>query len=74
MGGVVRRYLDLLIILLIPITRSFLMCGISACVDGTEDASFHCLKSGRVASETLPTVTKNTANFLYETRRQDNND
>ena len=39
------------------ITRSFLMCGISACVDGTEDASIHCLKSGGVASEALPTIT-----------------
>ena len=44
------------------------MCGISACVDGT---SIHCLKSGGVASETLPTITENTATLLSEVQRQD---
>ena len=47
------------------------MCGISACVDGTEDASTHCLKSGGLASEALPTVTENTATLLSEAQRQD---
>ena len=50
------------------------MCGISACVDGTEDASIHCPKSGGVASEALPTITKNTATLLSETQRQDDDD
>ena len=57
------------------ITRSFLMCGISACVDGTEDASNHCLKSGGVAaSKALPTITENAATFLSEAQRQDDDD
>ena len=47
------------------------MCGISACVDGTEDASIHCLKSGGVASEALPTITENIATILSEAQRQD---
>ena len=47
------------------------MCGISACVDGTEDASIHCLKSGGVASEALPMITENTANNHSEAQRQD---
>ena len=47
------------------------MYGISACVDGTEDASIHCLKSGGVASEALPTITENTATLLSEAQRQD---
>ena len=47
------------------------MCGISACVDGTEDASIHCLKSGEVASEALPTITENTASLHSEAQRQD---
>ena len=47
------------------------MCGISACVDGTEDVSIHCLKSGGVASEALPTITENTATLLSEAQRQD---
>ena len=50
------------------------MCGIWACVDGAEDTSIYCLKSGGVASEALPTITKNTATLLSETQRQDNND
>ena len=49
------------------------MCGISACVDGTKDASIHCLKSGGVASEALPTITENTPTLLSEAQRQDNN-
>ena len=53
------------------ITRSFLVCGISACVDGTEDASIHCLKSGGVVSKVLPTITENTATLLSEAQRQD---
>ena len=48
------------------------MCGISACGDGTEDASIYCLKSGGIANEALPTITKNTATLLSETQRQDN--
>ena len=47
------------------------MCGIFACVDGTEDASIHCLKSGGVASEALPTITENTATLVSEAQRQD---
>ena len=47
------------------------MCGISACVDNTEGASIHCLKSGGVASEALPTITENTATLLSEAQRQD---
>ena len=47
------------------------MCGISACVNGTEDDSIHCLKSGRVASEALPTIINNTAILLSESQRQD---
>ena len=50
------------------------MCGISACVNGTEDASIHCLKSGGVASEVLPTITENTATLLSETQRQGDDD
>ena len=57
------------------------MCGISTCVDGTidiydgtEDASIHCLKSGGVVSEALPTITENTATLLSEARRQDDDD
>ena len=50
------------------------MCGISACVDGTEDATIHCLKSGVVTSEALPTITENTATLLFEAQRQDDND
>ena len=50
------------------------MCGISACVDGTEDASIRCLKSGGVASEALSTITENTASLLSETQRQDDDD
>ena len=50
------------------------MCGISACVDGTEDASIHCLKSGGVASKALPTITENTATLLSEAQRQDDDD
>ena len=46
------------------ITSLFLVCGISACVNGTEDASIHCLKSGGVASEVLPTINENTATLL----------
>ena len=46
------------------------MCGISACVDGTEDANIHCLKSGGVASDVLPTITENTATLLSEAQRQ----
>ena len=56
------------------ITRLFLVCGISACVDGTEDASIHWLKSGGVASEALPTITENTATLLSEAQRQDEDD
>ena len=48
------------------------MCRISACVDGTEDASIYCIKSGGVASESLPTITENTAALLSEAQRQDN--
>ena len=47
------------------------MCGISACVNGTEDASIHCLKSGGVASEALPTIIDNTATVRSESQRQD---
>ena len=47
------------------------MCGISACVDGTEDASIYCLKSGGVANKALPTITENTATLLSEAQRQD---
>ena len=50
------------------------MCGISACADGTEDASIHCLMSGGVASEVLPTITENTAILLSEAQRQDDDD
>ena len=63
---------SLVIILLYNYTRSFLVCGISACVDGTEHASIHCLKSGGAASEALPTITENTATLLSEAQRQDN--
>ena len=56
------------------ITRSFLVCRIFACVDGADDASFHCLKSGGVASEALRTITENTATFLSEAQRQDDDD
>ena len=56
------------------ITRSFLVCGISACVDGTEDANIHCLKSGGVASEALPMITENTATLLSEAERQDDDE
>ena len=54
--------------------RSFLVCGISACVEGAEDASIHWLKSGGVGSEALPTITENTATLLFEAQRQDDND
>ena len=47
------------------------MCGIFACVNGTEDASIYCLKSGGVASEALPTIIDNTAILLSESQRQD---
>ena len=50
------------------------MCGVSTCVDGTEDTSIHCLKSGGVASETLPTITENTATLHSEGQRQDDDD
>ena len=50
-----------------------MVCGISAYVDGTEDASIHCLKSGGVGSEALPTIIENTATFLFEAQRQDDN-
>ena len=50
------------------------MCGKSACVDGGEDASIHCLKSGVVASETLPTITENTTTLHSEAQRQDDDD
>ena len=50
------------------------MYGTSACVDGTEDASIHCLKSGGVASEALPTITENTASLVSEAQRQDDDD
>ena len=50
------------------------MCGISACLDGTEDASIHCLKSGGVVRETLPTITENTATLHSEAQRQDDDD
>ena len=57
------------------------MCGISACVDGTidiydgtEDVNIHCLKSGGVVSEALPTITENTATLLSEAQRQDDRD
>ena len=56
------------------LTRSLLMYGISACVYGTEDASIHCLKSGGLASEALPTITENTATLLSEVQRQDDDD
>ena len=41
---------------------------------GTEDASIHCLKSGGLASEALPTITKNTATLLSAAQRQDDDD
>ena len=44
------------------------MCGISSCVDDTEDASIHCLKSGGVGSEA--TITENTATLLSEAQIQ----
>ena len=47
------------------------MCHESICVDGTEDASIYCLKSGGVANEVLPTITENTATLLSEAQRQD---
>ena len=50
------------------------MCGILACVDDTGDSSIHCLKSGGVVSEALPTITENTATLLSEAHRQDNDD
>ena len=50
------------------------MCGIFACVNGAEDASIHCLKSVGVTSEVLPMITKNTATFLSEAQRQDDDD
>ena len=50
------------------------MCGISACVDGIEDASIYCLKSGGVVSEALPTITENTATLLSKSQRQDDDD
>ena len=50
------------------------MRGISACVDGTEDTSIHCLMSGGVASDVLPTINKNTATLLSEAQRQDDTD
>ena len=50
------------------------MCGISACVDDIEDASIHCLKSGGIANEVLPTITENTTTLLSEAQRQDNDD
>ena len=50
------------------------MCGISACINDTEDASIHCLKSGGVASEALLTITENTAILLSEAQRQDDDD
>ena len=56
------------------LTHSFLICGISACVDDIEDASIHCLKSGGVAKEALPTITENTATLLFEAQRQDDDD
>ena len=46
------------------------MCGISACFNGTEDASIHCLKSGRVVNKVLPTITENTAIFFSDAQRQ----
>ena len=65
-----------LVILYIPPTSSLgrSWCGISVRVDGTEDASIHCLKSGGVASEALPTITENTATLLFEAQTQDNDD
>ena len=36
--------------------------------------SIHCLKSGGVVSEALPTITKNTATLLSEAQRQDDDD
>ena len=49
----------------------YCMRSFSACVNGTEDAGIHCLKSGGVASEALPTITENTATLLSEVQRQD---
>ena len=46
-------------------------CGISACFDGTEDASIHCLKFSGVGSEAFPMITENTATLLSEAQRQD---
>ena len=50
------------------------MCRISACVDGTEDASIHCRKSAGVASEALPTINENTVTHLSEAQRHDDRD
>ena len=50
------------------------MCGISVCVNDIEDASIHCLKSGGVASEALPTITENTTTLFSEAQRQDDDD
>ena len=55
------------------ITHSFLY-GMFTCVDGTEDASIHCLKSSGVGSEALPMITENTATFLSDAQRQDDDD
>ena len=49
-------------------------CAVSACIDGTEDASIHHLKSGGLVSEALPTITENAAIHLSEAQRQDDND
>ena len=36
-----------------------------------QDASIYCVKSGGVVSESLPTITENTATLLSEAQRQD---
>ena len=44
-------------------------------VDSTENAGIHCLMSaGVVASESLPTITENTATLLSEAQKQDDHE
>ena len=63
-----------LVIIIVPSTSSLAdVCGISACVDN-RDSSIHCLKSGGVASEAMPTITENTASLISEVQRQDDDD
>ena len=48
--------------------KSFLSCGISVNVDGSEDAEIYCLKAGEVAALAAPAITDFTRKLLQEVR------